>query len=260
MSATKQIETYATKLSELARVSIVNEDLLEELNRSIKLYKDKIITKPQLTKVYKSITKQVKYENQIKKLKLERDYVSDMYKILYIKTEYIDILDSASVTTEEVEEIKEEISCNVISCLAIEDYNIITTSDDTIFDYEIDEVKELGYKYPDHIFKNIISYCVNNEDKLVMHGAERDNLAKHTIKNVKFGSNFTIIDYDLTDSKKFKECIAHTTNINLRDRRNYNFESIQRRKSDGSVVQSFKYYIYDIDETLIPSEINSDFL
>ena len=43
MSATKQIETYTPKLSELARVNIHNEGLLEEVNRCIKLYIDKII-------------------------------------------------------------------------------------------------------------------------------------------------------------------------------------------------------------------------
>ena len=34
-------------------------------------------------------------------MKDERDHINEIYKILYIKTEYIDIVDSVSVTTEE---------------------------------------------------------------------------------------------------------------------------------------------------------------
>ena len=164
MPAQNKRETYTTKLSELARVNILNEGLLEEVNRCIKLYEDKIITKPQLTKFYKNITKQINYETKIKQLSDERSHINDMYKILYIKTEYIDILDSVSVTTEEPISDSEP-AYTYDDSLIDNIYTYKYDDDDSVIDntYKYDEVEvsspkiKQSFKFNPDLFNIILS-------------------------------------------------------------------------------------------------------
>ena len=70
MGAARQnkIDTYAAELTNIAHVSIHQEDLLKGIIKCIELYKDRIITKQQLDKEYKNAMRQVKYEIKIKQI------------------------------------------------------------------------------------------------------------------------------------------------------------------------------------------------
>ena len=96
----KKIDTYAAELTNIARVSIHQEELLKGIIRCIELYKDRIITKQQLDKEYKNAMIQVKYEIKIKQMKVESAYYHEVYKRLYNKTEYITISESDDLASE----------------------------------------------------------------------------------------------------------------------------------------------------------------
>ena len=95
-----KIDTYAAELTNIAHVSIHQEELLKGIIKCIELYKDRILTKKQLDKEYKNAMRQVKYEIKIKQMKVESDYYQEVYKRNYNKTEYITISESDSITSE----------------------------------------------------------------------------------------------------------------------------------------------------------------
>ena len=80
MQRQNNINTYACEFSRVAFASVHDEILLEDINRCIQMYKDSIVTKQQLNKVYKNAMKQMNYEIKIKQMKVESDYYQEVYK------------------------------------------------------------------------------------------------------------------------------------------------------------------------------------
>ena len=99
MEAARQmkINTYATELSHIAYTTIHNEELLQDVNTGIELYKNCTITKVQLNRVYKTALKQTKLEIKIKQKQIEAAYHLEVLKRLYNTVEYIPIVESNKV-------------------------------------------------------------------------------------------------------------------------------------------------------------------
>ena len=152
MSTARQnkIDTYAAELTNIAHVSIHQEELLKGIIKCIELYKDRIITKQQLDKEYKNAMRQVKYEIKIKQMKVESDYYQEVYKRLYNKTEHITISESDDLASEHPSD------------------ELLVIYDEYIYDDSlIDEVYSYEYAadiaFPDNIFNHILSYCIDDD-------------------------------------------------------------------------------------------------
>ena len=193
---TKQIEVsqQIAEISRIAYASVHNEELLKDVNRCIELYKDNIITKEQLVQVCDNVMEQTRHEIKIKQLKVETDYYQEVFKRTYNKTEYIPIVESDDISTEEpgddiltsynyassesiytTDEVSEEIKPNIIIYLeefdeAVQDvilYDMPRTEQDIIIydivDNEIIQEEIIpDIKLPDNVFKNILSFLANN--------------------------------------------------------------------------------------------------
>ena len=103
MNTVKNIEQsqQIAEIVRIAHVSIHNKELLKDVNRGIELYKDNLITKEQLVEICDNVMEQTKYEIKIKQLKVETDYYEEVFKRAYSTTEYIPIVESNSISTEE---------------------------------------------------------------------------------------------------------------------------------------------------------------
>ena len=107
MTTTKQDKTnnYVAELSRNACASIHNKDVLDDVNKCIMLYKENIITKQQLTAIYKNAMKQTKYEVKIKQMQIESEYYSEVFKRAFSKicskVQHMPISENDTVTTEE---------------------------------------------------------------------------------------------------------------------------------------------------------------
>ena len=87
MATTNQdkINNYVAELARNAYASIHNKDVLGDVNKCIMLYKENIITKQQLTVIYKNAMKQTKYEIKIKQMQIESEYYSEVFKRAFSK-------------------------------------------------------------------------------------------------------------------------------------------------------------------------------
>ena len=199
MSTARQnkIDTYAAELTNIAHVSIHQEELLKGIIKCIELYKDRIITKQQLNKEYKNAMRQVKYEIKIKQMKVESDYYQEVYKRSYSKTEYITISESDDIASEHPSD----------EVLVI--YEYVDTSyiyDDSLIDdvYAYEYVADISF--PDNIFNHILSYCIDDDTFKVDTNVE-GWLNNFVMKNVKIqnGANECgIIEDDITKSIRFE--------------------------------------------------------
>ena len=195
MSTARQnkIDTYAAELTNIAHVSIHQEELLKGIIKCIELYKERIITKKQLDKEYKNAMRQVKYEIKIKQMKVESDYYQEVYKRNYNKTEYITISESDSITSEHPSD-----ELLVIYDEYIYDDSLI----DDIYSYEY----AADIALPNYIFKHILSYFIDDDTFKVDTNIE-GWLNNFVMKNVKLENgdyDRGIIKDDITNSNRFK--------------------------------------------------------
>ena len=219
MATTKEIEVsqQIAEISRIARASVHNEELLKDVNRGIALYKDNLITKEELVEICDNVMEQTKYEIKIKQLKVETDYYEEVFNRAYSTTEYIPIVESNSISTEEPgddilecynydnseiiympDEVAEEITPNIIIYLdEIEvkqdvilydtpkvesDIIIYDIVDNKIIQEEInEEIKETTYIYNASLMDNIYTYKYDQINLDSFGSIDTDNLTVEII-------------------------------------------------------------------------------
>ena len=162
--------------------------------------------------------------HKMKQLIDERSHINDMYKILYIKTEYIDILDSVSVTTEEPISDSEPTYTYDDSLIDnIYTYKYDDSLIDNTYTYKYDEVEASSPKikqdifFTDNVFENIMSYAIDKNPVEYEFSGDRTNTKqKFKVKNVKvqyIDNKLFRIEGDITKSPNFIELrrFANTT-------------------------------------------------
>ena len=84
------IVNFASEFSRVAYMTIHDEELLEDVNQGIALYRDGMITKTQLNKIYKNAKKHMDYLIKLKQFQIETDYHNEVNNRLYVEFNTID--------------------------------------------------------------------------------------------------------------------------------------------------------------------------
>ena len=173
MTTAKQVKIN-TNIEELAHTAYANRHkkvLLEGGSKCIMLYKEHIITKQQLTVIYKSAIKQTKCEIKIKQMQIELEYYCDAFKCAFSKicnkVQHIPISENDTVTTEEPDE-----AIITYEYINIDDSNTYEYVEDAFYKYNTivcdniyDYVEETFYKYNTIVGDNIYEYVEDTRER-----------------------------------------------------------------------------------------------